>query len=40
VQSKHLGAEPHADPETGAYLRIDTNFHRVPPDTGSNSKLM
>ena len=40
VQCKHLGAEPQADPETGAYLRVDADFHREPADTGSNSKLM
>ena len=37
---KHLGAEPHADPETGAYVRVDMDFHCEPPDTASNSKLM
>ena len=40
VQFKHLGAEPQADPETGAYLRVDMDFHRAPPGTWSNSKLM
>ena len=40
VQFKHLGAEPQADPETGAYLRVDMDFHCELPDTGSNSKLM
>jgi len=40
VQFKHLGAEPQADPETGAYVRVDMAFHYEPPDTGSNSKLM
>jgi hypothetical protein len=40
VQFEHLGAEPHADSETGAYVRVDMDFHGEPPDTGSNSKLM
>ncbi len=40
VQLKGLGAEPRADTETGAYLRVHMDFHCEAPDTGSNSKLM
>src|SRR2546422_623482 len=33
VQFEHLGAESHADPETGAYIRIDTDLHCEPAST-------
>ena len=40
VQFEHLGTEPHADSETGAYVHVDMDFHGEPPDTASNSKLI
>jgi hypothetical protein len=39
VQFEYLGAEPQADPEAGAHLGVDMDFHREPPDTASNSRL-
>ena len=38
VQFEHFRAEPQADPETGAYTRVDMDFHGEPP-AGSNSRL-